>query len=144
MWFYSFLSFRNTAPTLAKIIFEQLINFGSSRKSSGVVGARIALLKLASRCWPILTERIRRTYPCNPKYLTSFIVKETCHIPLTDHFWRSSTENRIINSIMLQRPPSNFIPLRHASYALYPRIRLERLDLRGTYRGVPWKNNSFR
>lgn len=38
-----------TASTPAKIIFEQLISFGSSRKSSGVVGVRIALLKLTSR-----------------------------------------------------------------------------------------------
>lgn len=46
--------------TKSKIIFEQLTSFGSSRKSSGVVGARIALLKLTSRCWPIFTERLRR------------------------------------------------------------------------------------
>lgn len=29
---------------MGKIIFEQLTSFGSSRKSSGVVGVRIALL----------------------------------------------------------------------------------------------------
>lgn len=50
-----------TASTPAKIIFEQLISFGSSRKSSGVVGVRIALLKLTSRCCPISTEWIRKT-----------------------------------------------------------------------------------
>lgn len=62
---------------MGKIIFEQWISFGSSRKSSGVVGVRIALLKLTSRCWPIFTERTRRTaHPNNLAWKSNPILSE--------------------------------------------------------------------